>query len=405
MKFNWSGEVGWEITSQIVDEALRQAGGGPIEVELNTPGGDFFAGININTVLKAYAGSKTVTLGALVASAGTVIALGFDKIIARDNSTVMIHNAQSGEFGDQNDMRKLADQLEAWSVMIADMYAAKTGKTPAAIRKFMDEETWLFGQEIVDFGIADEIQTSGQATTRAAALAMAQAKIKVTNSARAQKIDPAAAIISGAVDMHSAWSFTKNDALEYIGEYPYAKNGVVFRSALRSIAARATDPAIKKQADDLVKLIDRKDDKKVTKQEILDAAKVAVDNNQLTLKEIANALGLSSQLVGEIQNKVGEELTATKVQLLTVQAQLTEFDADRVRNALAKKYSGALLTLATDMLVGIKFADLAVRMAEFEKTDSAKNVAAAMADVTSPLNRINSREAAEQADPLAKLRV
>jgi ATP-dependent protease ClpP protease subunit len=405
MKFNWSGEVGWGIDSRQVEADLIQAGGGPIEVELNTPGGDFFAGININTVLKAYPGQKTVTLGALVASAGTVIALGFDKIIARDNSTVMIHNAQSGEFGDQNDMRKLADQLEAWSVMIADMYAAKTEKTPAAIRKAMDEETWLFGQEIVDFGLADELQTSGQATTRAAALAMAQAKIKVTNSARSKPIDPAAAIISGAVDMHSAWSFTKSDSLEYIGEYPYAKNGVVFRSALRSIAARATDPAIKKQAEDLVKLIDRKDDRKVTKQEILDAAKVAVDNNQLTLKEIANALGLSSQLVGEVQNAVSVELAAVKSENATLKADLASVDAERVKNALAKKYSGALLTLATDMLVGVKFADLDTRMGEFEKTESAKKIAAAMADVTSPLNRIDSREAAEQADPLAKLRV
>jgi ATP-dependent protease ClpP protease subunit len=407
MRFNWSGEVGWEITSRSVAEDLAKAGGGPVEVELNTFGGNFFDGINIHTALKAYTGAKVVTLGAVVASAGTTIAMGFDKIIARDNSTVMIHNAQAGEWGDQNDLRKLADQLESWSAMIAEMYAAKTGKTVAAIRKLMDDETWLFGQEIVDFGFADEIEATGQTMTKAAALAMARAQIKVTNGPRTHRdaFDHAQDLIkSGAVDMQTAWNFTQKDNLEYLGEYPYAKNGVVFRSALRSIAARATDPAIKKQADVLMDMCHRKD-KTVTKQEILDATKAAVENNQLTLKEIANALGLSAQLVGDVQNAVNAELATVKAENVTLKAQLETFDADRVKNALAKKYSGALLTLASDMLNGVKFAELDARMAAFEQTESAKKVAAAMADVTSPLNRIDSREAAQAADPLKGIRV
>jgi ATP-dependent protease ClpP protease subunit len=403
MKFNWNGEVGFEITTQTVNNDLAQAAGGPVEVELNTFGGDFFHGISIHTALKNYTGPKTVTLGAVVASAGTVIALGFDKIIARDNSTIMIHNAQSWEFGDQNDLRKLADQLEAWSKMIADMLVEKTGKSEVEIKKMLDDETWMFGQEIVDFGFADEIIKSGEATNRALALASARNKIK--NSARPnQKLDPEAAIISGAVDTDSPWRYTENDKLDKLGEYPYAKNGVVFRSALRSIAARATDPAIKNRATELVKMIDRKETR-VTKQEILDAAKNAVENNQLTLKEIANHLGLSAQLVGEVQNKVNEELAATKAELITVKNSLKEFDADRVKNVLAKKYSGALLTLATDMIGSAPFADIEAKMVEFEKTESAKKVAAAMADVTSPLNRIDSREQTKQADPLANLRV
>lgn len=403
MKFNWNGEVGWEITSQVVNDDLAKAGGGPVEVELHTFGGDFFQGISIHTALKNYPGQKTVTIGAIVASAGTVIALGFDKIIARDTSTIMIHNAQSGERGDQNDMRKLADQLEAWSNMIAEMLVAKTGKKLADIKKMMDDETWMVGQQIFEFGFADEIISTGQPLNRSALLASARAM--VTNSARQpNKLDPEAAIISGAVDTESPWRYTENDKLDKLGEYPYAKNGVVFRSALRSIAARATDPAIRNRAAELVKLIDRKE-RKVTKQEILDAAKTAFENNQLTLKEIAAHLGQSAQLVGEVQNKVSEELVSTKAELVKLQADLAGFDAERVKNALAKKYSGALLTLAVDMIGGCKFAEVEAKMVEFEKTESAKKIAAAMADVTSPLNRIDSREAAQAADPLKGIRV
>lgn len=391
MKFNWNGEVGWEITTQQVANDLASAGGGPIEVDLNTFGGNFFDGITIHTALKNYTGHKTVKLGALVASAGTVIALGFDVIIARDNSTIMIHNAQSGEFGDQNDMRKLADQLEAWSTMIADMLVAKTGKKLPEIKKMLDEETWLFGQEIVDFGFADSIETTGQTANKAAALAMARAK--VTNSVREKnKLDPAAAIISGAFDDHTAWSYTENDKLDKLGEYPYAKNGVVFRSALRSIAARATDPAIRNQATELVKLIDRKE-QKVDLKEALTFVKNAIENNQTTFRALAKELGFENQLLNiEVQNAASAELAATKAELITVKNSLKEFDADRVKNALAKKYSGALLTLATDMIGNCAFADVEAKMVEFEKTESAKKVAAAMADVTSPLNRIDSRE-------------
>jgi ATP-dependent protease ClpP protease subunit len=407
MKFNWNGEVGWEITSRSVAEDLAKAGGGPVEVELNTPGGEFFDGINIHSALIGYQAQKTVTLGALVASAGSVIALGFNKIIARDTSTVVIHNAWTVQGGDQNELRKTADQLEAWSNMIADLIAAKTGKDVDEIKTMLNEETWLVGQEIVDFGFADELQTTGQTVNKALVLASARARIAVKNQVRPHRdaFDHAQDLIkSGAVDMQSAWNFTQKDNLEYLGEHPYAKNGVVFRSALRSIAARATDPAIKKQAEVLMDMCHRKD-KTVTKQEILDATKAAVENNQLTLKEIANALGLSAQLVGDVQNAVNAELATVKAENVAMKAQLETFDADRVKNALSKKYSGALLTLACDMLNGVKFADLDTRMAAFEQTESAKKVAAAMADVQSPLNRIDSREAAESADQLEGLRV
>jgi predicted phage tail protein len=59
---------------------------------------------------------------------------------------------------------------------------ARTGKSRAEIRDMMDDETWLFGDEIKEAGFVDEIIKSSDADTDKPA-ALAQAKVKFNEMA------------------------------------------------------------------------------------------------------------------------------------------------------------------------------------------------------------------------------
>lgn len=174
-KFLLSGEVGWEITAQVVSDMLTEAGGEDIEVMLSSPGGNFFEGLNIYSLIENYAGSKTVVLGGFVASAATVIAMAFDKVIAQDVSVFMIHNAKGGDYGDSKTLQKTAESIAEASAHMASLYATKTKKSKEDIQALMDDETYFYGSEILDAGFADELRKSGKTAT-AKSLAIASCK-------------------------------------------------------------------------------------------------------------------------------------------------------------------------------------------------------------------------------------
>ena len=57
-----------------VNAAISEANGEPLLVEINSGGGDVFAGSEIYTALKAYAGTVEINIVGLAASAASVIA-------------------------------------------------------------------------------------------------------------------------------------------------------------------------------------------------------------------------------------------------------------------------------------------------------------------------------------------
>ena len=77
---NIYSEIGdtWDgtgMTPKIVSSVLRQAGGKDLTVNINSPGGSFFDGLAIYTLLKDYSGKVNVRVIGMAASAASVIAL------------------------------------------------------------------------------------------------------------------------------------------------------------------------------------------------------------------------------------------------------------------------------------------------------------------------------------------
>jgi ATP-dependent Clp endopeptidase proteolytic subunit ClpP len=150
------GYIGMEPPD--IRKLLDEANGEDIRVEINSPGGFVWDGLEIYHLFKNYSGNVHMHIMALCASMASFIALAGDKITSESATVWMIHNPIGGIFGaNYIEAEKFASYMKSMALMMAKVYVEKTGKTLREIRKAMDDETYLFGQEIKDFGLVDEI--------------------------------------------------------------------------------------------------------------------------------------------------------------------------------------------------------------------------------------------------------
>jgi ATP-dependent protease ClpP protease subunit len=198
------GIVGWDITAADVRAALAEAGDA-VTLRINSPGGDVHEGIAIANALRGYkraGGQVEASIVGLAASMATYIAAFADRVSVEDNAVWMVHNPWSLAIGDHRTMQKAANVLGSIRGVLARAYAGKTARDVPAILAEMDDETWLYGAEIVESGYADALVPAGDgATSRAEAMALSQsafaamrAKIK-EREADAARLDQIAALL------------------------------------------------------------------------------------------------------------------------------------------------------------------------------------------------------------------
>ena len=154
-------EIGnYGVTAKQFISDIKNLKGKPINLRINSLGGDVFDGMAMYNVIKRREAKTTVFIEGIAASIATIIALGADKIVMAENSLFMIHNAWGGTMGDAKDMRKTAETLEKISAELTDIYSKKTGLSNKVIKGMMDEETWLNAEEAYDLGFVDVISDS-----------------------------------------------------------------------------------------------------------------------------------------------------------------------------------------------------------------------------------------------------
>lgn len=147
---------------------------GPIDVRLNSPGGEVNDGLAIYNFLMAREGVNIYVDG-IAASIASVIAMAGDKVFIAPSAQMMVHNPFSGMIGDADDFRAMADQLDENRDNIANIYAARTGKPVNHWSKVMKNTGWYRGQEAIDAGLADELtelKAKGKGGVAASAMAV-----------------------------------------------------------------------------------------------------------------------------------------------------------------------------------------------------------------------------------------
>ena len=129
-----------------------------LNVYMNSPGGDVFAGQAIYSQLKRHPATVNMHVDGLAASIASVIAMAGDTIHMPANAMMMIHHPMSGVYGNANEMRTMADTLDKVSESIQETYLSKaTDMKQEDLVTLMDNETWMTAQESFDLGLCDTI--------------------------------------------------------------------------------------------------------------------------------------------------------------------------------------------------------------------------------------------------------
>lgn len=136
---------------------LASAQGDSVRVEINSPGGDVFAGLAIYNGLRNSGKKVNVRVLGLAASAASLVAMAGDTIEMPENSFMMVHNPWGFAMGGASDMRDTADMLDKLGTSLASTYAKRTGKSAEEITALLDAETWMSAAEAVDAGFATAV--------------------------------------------------------------------------------------------------------------------------------------------------------------------------------------------------------------------------------------------------------
>lgn len=142
-----------------VNELIGSAGGEPLEIFVNSGGGDIFAGSEIYSAIRAYAGAVNIHVTGIAASAASVIACAGNSDIS-PTAMVMVHNVSTTAAGDYRVMDKRSETLKKANETIAAAYVAKTGMKQSEALALMDRETWLSAEDAVKIGLIDKIADS-----------------------------------------------------------------------------------------------------------------------------------------------------------------------------------------------------------------------------------------------------
>lgn len=175
--FDAIGEDYWGtggVTAKGVAAQLRAIGDRPVEVQINSFGGDMFEGIAIYNVLREHPQDVTVKVMGMAASAASIIAMAGDRIEVGAASFLMIHNCWIIAVGNAADLQAASEFLAPFDAAMAEVYAARSGKPVAEVAKWMAAETYMSGSVALERGFADALLPADHVSDNPDARASAQ---------------------------------------------------------------------------------------------------------------------------------------------------------------------------------------------------------------------------------------
>lgn len=157
----WSGQIVESTTSaNYVRKAIDEAGDvDEINVYINSIGGSVAEGNAIYNILKRTKAKVTAYIDAFAYSVASVIAMAADKVVMPSNTTMMIHNAMMGCFGNSEELRQAAANLDKINEASCNTYLvkAKDKLTRETLQELLDKETFFTADEALTYGLCDEV--------------------------------------------------------------------------------------------------------------------------------------------------------------------------------------------------------------------------------------------------------
>ena len=132
----------------------------PIQMYINSPGGDISAGMAIiDTMNFIKPEIETICIGMAASMGAVILSQGAKgKRMALPNSEVMIHQPLSGVEGQASDIVIRAEHIVKSKNKLYKMMADRSDKkTLAQIEKDADRDHWMTSQEALEYGLIDKI--------------------------------------------------------------------------------------------------------------------------------------------------------------------------------------------------------------------------------------------------------
>ncbi len=174
-----------EVTPQVFQDELNQ-GNGPIDVWLNSPGGDCVAASRIYTMLMNYPDDVNVKIDGIAASAASVIAMAGTKVSMAPTAMIMIHNPLTIVGGQKEDLDQASQMLAETKESIINAYELKTNLPREKISSMMDDETWMNVNKAIELGFADNMLGQDKDVTDCYSYSDKQSELVLLNKLKPQ---------------------------------------------------------------------------------------------------------------------------------------------------------------------------------------------------------------------------
>lgn len=149
-----------EIVAQLL--SLGSESDEDITMYINSPGGvisGMFAMYDVMNLIAAKV--NTLCVGMAASAAAFLLATGTGTRAATPNARVMIHQPLGGARGQATDIQIQAQQMTFLRNRINEILAERSGKPLEQVAQDTLRDFWLGAEEAVDYGLIDEVRTSG----------------------------------------------------------------------------------------------------------------------------------------------------------------------------------------------------------------------------------------------------
>lgn len=158
--FDYIGDdgEGGGVSDKRVAAALRTIGDRDVDVEINSPGGNYFQGVAIYNLLRRHPKAVNVQILGIAASAASVIAMAGDTIAIAHNAEIMIHEASGIFVGTKSEMADAVQTLQHIDDSMVATYAARSGRPAEEFATMIaGKDVFFRGQEAIEAGLADTL--------------------------------------------------------------------------------------------------------------------------------------------------------------------------------------------------------------------------------------------------------
>jgi ATP-dependent Clp protease protease subunit len=161
-------EVESQIANLIVAQLLflnREDPDKPIQMYINSPGGEVYAGFAIYDAMQQISAPVSTTAVGMTASFGTVILTGGSKGMryALPNATIHMHQPLGGAQGQASDIVIRATEIQRIKEKLFDIFVRHTGQPREVLERDQDRDFYLDAKQAVEYGLVDAVLEKQQA--------------------------------------------------------------------------------------------------------------------------------------------------------------------------------------------------------------------------------------------------